>query len=94
MEAKMARYESATGPSIGVRSAKVISTELSSSDSEKSSVIRADFRVCCALLSIVAIVWTLGAEYRPVRYSPVAVRSVPILCTFAPQVSFRPPPVL
>lgn len=93
MEAKIARYGSATGPSIGVRSARVISTELSSSDSEKSSAIKSDFRVCCALLSILAIVWTLGAEYRLARYSPAAVRSVPILCTFAPQVSFRPPPV-
>lgn len=93
MEAKIAWYEPAAGPTIDARSTKAIpadTRDLLQDDSASADAVQAP--VSCFILAIFSATWLLMVEDVPGRFIGPLTHRTPTSRYFSPQISFRPPP--
>ena len=93
MEAKIAWYEPAAGPTIDARSTKAMPADIrDSSQDDFASADAASAPISFLILAIFSAAWLQMGEQAPGRLLITRIHRVPSTSFFSPQISFRPPP--
>lgn len=93
LEAKIAWYEPAAGPTIDARSTKAMPADIQdSSQDDSASTDTAPAPMSFFILAIVSAAWLLTFEILPGRLTAPQTHPIRAIRYFSPQISFRPPP--